>query len=415
MMSGSTSDGSLVSSPAVSSSDAGVGIVTLRDLVEHLTDYRFGLAQDQTYAIYKRAARAGYRDLVNAYNWRYYLREYQVNLVAPYDTGTLAYDHSGGAVEYLATLAGGTFPTWATYGRLRLAGAVYSVNQRLSGTTLQLDPLLNPAGDVASTSDWVLYRNTYPLPSDFVRIQDLHNSNPWMHCYVEPDEWMQHERSYNYSGKPFRWTVVADSKRDGGFAIQTAGYPNEAEGMWFFYRCRGTEPYQSGFESKATQGTITLTEGSSSVIGVGTAFSERMVGMYLRASENGTDEPSSLDGANPYAEQHKIKTVSSATSLTLHTTPSDSLAAVKYCISDHFDIEPGMVNSLYRAAELQLAILGADAKTIQGKRETYLQALRLAVESDHRIEIPIVAGSRLGAHQGLSNYDPTQFDYGDNA
>lgn len=404
-------DGSPVSISSPSEQAGGVGVVTLHDVIEQLVEGRFGLASDKEYAVVKRAARASYRDLIVRGFWRYMLREWQIAMNAPYDTGTIVYDHADGASERLVTLSDGTWPDWAQYGRLKIGNSVYVVERRISGTALTLHNVLNPGDDIASTGDWVLYRNTYPLPDGFVRIQDMHQENYWMHCYIEPDKWMEVERERNYSGKPFHWTVMHDDERDGAFAVRTMGYPDQAENLYFFYQHRGREPVLSGFETATTAGTLTLNSGSTSVTGSGTSFDSRMVGSYLRVGDSGTEVPTSQDGLTPFLEEHKIKSVESATALTLYTEPSQTLSAKKFHISDYFDLEPGMINALYRGAEWQLSLIMRDLKSAEKQEEVYLRSVRLATEADYRAHLRHESGSKMGFYpSGAPIFDSNPAD-----
>lgn len=411
-MSGSGSDGVPVSNPTASQSDAGVGILTLRDVIEHLADHRFGIAQDIEHSVLKRAARGAYRDLINAHNWRYFIREWQLILRPAYSTGTVSYDHTGGSIERKLTLAGGTFPDWAMHGRVRIGSNVYGIDRRVSGTVVELDGVLNPGADVSSTSDWEIYRNAYPLPNGFIRAQQIHSNNPWSHCYVEPEEWMRYERELRYSGKPFRWTILADDERDGGFQLRLMGFPPSTEPLAFFYQHRGEEPVLSGIEAKTFAGTVSVT--GTSVTGSGTSFDASMIGAYLRVSADATTEPTSLDGLNPYVEQVKIRSVESATALTLATDSSASYSGKKYVISHRFDLEPGMINALLRGAEYQLAMLIADPRTVEARRQSYMLALRTAAEADYRTDLRMESGSKMGP-QPNATYDPYTFDFGENA
>lgn len=56
----------------------------------------------------RKAVQEAYREIVNLHQWSYLEGRYQFVASAPYSTGTITYDHTGGANERMATLASGT-------------------------------------------------------------------------------------------------------------------------------------------------------------------------------------------------------------------------------------------------------------------------------------------------------------------
>jgi len=338
-----------------------------------------------------------------------------VNLTAPfYDTAgtdTIAYDHTGNADgERILTLTCGTWPTWAAAGMLQIGSNLYKVEAYRSSTVLQLDTIQNPSADVSSTTDWKLIRNSYPLPRGFMSLEDLHQNNAWGHCYIQPDDFVRLEREIRLSGKPFFWTVLPDPKWDGGFRLRVAGYPATAEALWFLYRERPSEPSLAGVEAKAITGTVTCSSGRAWT-GSGTSFDSSMVGAYLRVSADASNEPTGLDGSNPYVAQHKIWRVDSTTAFATFNRVSSAISGQKFVVSHHLDLEPGMHNAMLRSAEYQLAVMVSDAKTREAKRQEYLEAVRLAIESDMRVEVPRISGSRIGG-TGYALYNQDDFEFG---
>lgn len=73
-----------------------------------------------------------------------------------YSTGTITYDHTGGANERQVTLAGGTWPSWAKApGRLFYNGAFYNLDARISDTILTLEGS-GLGGDVSSPANFYI-------------------------------------------------------------------------------------------------------------------------------------------------------------------------------------------------------------------------------------------------------------------
>ena len=75
---------------------------------------------------------------------------------APYGTGTVT------IVDGVVTLAGGTWPDWAAQGTLNIAGVMYFVASRESGTQITLE---DTSVDVAAGTTYTLGRERYALPS----------------------------------------------------------------------------------------------------------------------------------------------------------------------------------------------------------------------------------------------------------
>ena len=380
-----------------------LSILTFNDAIAHLRDTSLGISQDGELAILKRAARAAYRDLMDVHRWKYGWIEYGVRIVADYETGTLNYDHTGGAYERMVSLASGTWPTEAAKYKLFVGTGIYPVDERKSASVITLDATMNPGEDIAAGTSYTLYRDTYPLPDDFLKIDEvLSATSPWFNYYIQPAEYLRIERTIRgVSAKPFRWTVMQDADRPGGWCIRVVGHPTDAANLVFLYQRAFKEPVLSGHESfsYSTTSAITVATAASSytVTGTGTAFNQKMVGSVLRVSEDGTNLPTDNGGAYPFSQELYIKSVESATSLTLLTPATQTNVGRKFVISDALDMDRTMFNAYLRACEWQAAVVmgknvGENAKT----NRDYLAAVRLAMQQDNKVPIMKVAGGPEG-------------------
>lgn len=369
-----------------------VPLLTYRDVIDHLLDFKHGAAQDVEHRTMKRAVRAAWRDLHSQSAWSYALREYQINLQAAYSTGTIEYDFTGGANERQVTLTTGTWPTWAASGRIKIASKIYEVDQRVSNSVITLDSVHCPQSDIASGTSYTLFQNTYAAPDDFGGMIGFHDEavQSWGSSYIAPDEWSMYDRNHGNMGQPFYWTVLADPERPGGWMIATTGYPSSAKPLWFLYRRRMAEPTLSGLESKATSqsaGTVALTSGSATVTGTSTAFDSSMIGSVMRVSANAS-EPTSSDGLNAFATEYVIRSVSSATSLTLKSAATETASGKGFVISSLLDIPPFMHNALLRGAEHQWALLAATEPTMVSIASSeYKRAVRRAKEDEASLSL----------------------------
>ena len=138
------------------------GVLTYHDLLDYITALTDGGARTKDMRLYREAILGAYRDVSMAAEWDYFTTEGRVNLDAAYTTGTIVYDHTGGANERQITLTAGTWPSWAGKGRIRFGDVVYPIDTRVSDTIVTLGTDFNPGADVASTS-YSSYRSVYPL------------------------------------------------------------------------------------------------------------------------------------------------------------------------------------------------------------------------------------------------------------
>lgn len=385
-----------------------INAVTFRDVIEHLSDYMFGNGQDAENRILKRAVRAAFRELMDSHKWRYALAEFPIYVVEPYETGTVAFDYTGGANELQLTLTDGTWPSWAASGRVKIGSNIYPVNLRVSDSIVTLDATINPGEDVASTSDWIIYRNVYQLPDDFQRIDDIiDNGTGLNHFYVDPSDWLRYERYQPGLGEPFAWTITNDPKRSGAFAVRTVGYPTTDKELMFLYQRHFTDPVFSGYEIKCTVGTVAVTSGSATITGTSTTFDAGMVDSILRISTDGTTEPTGNDGLNPFTQEFKIKSYTSATVLTAYSNATANASGKKYVVSSHIELAHHMLNALLRCAERQLCLISKDQKKQATANDEWMRALRLALENDDKLLIMRHSG-QAAWRGGLSLPDPSE-------
>ena len=92
------------------------------------------------------------------HEWTFLTTTTTLSLLAAYTTGTIA------STSGVVTLTGGTFPTWAASGMLRVSGIDYSINTRDSGTQVTLDDLTYT---VAALATYEVHQDDYDLPDAF--------------------------------------------------------------------------------------------------------------------------------------------------------------------------------------------------------------------------------------------------------
>ena len=349
----------------------------------------------------RKAVAEAYRELVNLNQWSYLEGRYQFVTSAPYSTGTITYDHTGGASERLLTLASGTWPSWAAFGRVIIAGVHYTVATRESDTLLTLSPNSNPGDDVAAGTSYQIYRDTYPLPVNFHKMRLVRNQtddddiDP-----ISPDEAFAQTSWLRTPGDPITYAISGDGEYYGSLGITLSPPPSSAAQYEIWYE-RSHRPLKTYLYST---GTATVTGGATTVtVNGGVLNSNRHLGAIIRFSADGTTLPTSdygtIDGAdNPYVAQRVITAIASTTSCTIDAAASTStLTTVKYTISDPLGIESqSTLTALLMLAEAIYARMTGN-KTADDKYARALQQVKVAAAADYRtLEVTSAGGGGSG-------------------
>lgn len=145
--------------PAVASSSGMVASYSsLLERVGHeLFGIRSGFSDDQETDILQ-CIRDGLHYVYAAHDWSFFRPVQDISTTAPYATGTVTI--AAGVV----TLTGGTFPSWAADGILKVSNSYYSISLRNSGTSLTLD---DTSVTVSSATAFSLARPEIPLDDSF--------------------------------------------------------------------------------------------------------------------------------------------------------------------------------------------------------------------------------------------------------
>lgn len=378
-----------------------IALFTYKDLLDHLVGYIGDNSSKDALRDCRAAAQDGYRDLASAHEWSYYWQRGRLNTVASYNTGTVAYDHTGGTYERMLTLSSGTWPSWAAFGQVMIANVVYQVAERKSDSIITLTYQSNPGADVASGTSYTIFRDSYPLPADFLAADELINaSNSLGMNYTHPRDWMARQRVYQSPAAPFLYTFTSDENYFGAMAVRFFPPPDAAYPIDFVYRRR---PRPLVIDEYKT-GTVSVSASSSTVTGSGTVWTSSMAGSVLRLSSSTTDGPTGLRGANPYVVERVVASVESATSLTVDSAIDTAYTAVKYAISDPVDVEDGvMLTALLRCCERQ-STLTRIMKNADMATAAYREALLTAREGDRRSTAPRSAACNTGWFPRLRDY-----------
>lgn len=352
-------------------------LYTYSDVQSELLDYIGSSSPDKSsLRKVRQAIENAYRDFVNLRLWSYFQTRGALNTVAYYNTGTITYVDATGAV----TLSGGTFPSWAAFGWLRINAVDYQVSTRDSDTQLTLSVNTRVGSDVSSASAYTLYRDTYPLQVNCVRIGTLKDANRSLILqYVQPNDFIESRAIYQTPTIPFRYTIASDEKYVGTMAIKFYPPPDQAYQYMYMYqrapRYLTTPSYTTG----------TVTTSGTTVTGTGTTWAESMIGCVIRFGSDGTTAVTGTTGSNRYSSQRIITGWTNSGSLLIDSALSTDLStATTYEISDPIDLEAtSMYTAFLRRAEWEVAQMfnREDVQIAYGK---YQQAERLAFEADSR-------------------------------
>jgi hypothetical protein len=358
-------------------------MTTYSDLIEHLLAYGATDATRAASGQHLRAVQMAYQVMPTRHSWNYYWTLGRVTTSAPYSTGTVAFDLTGGANERQLTLTDGVWPAWAASGYVVISEVAYTVATRVSDTILTLAEASSPAADVAADTAYQLLRDSYPLPTDFVA-----SDEPVLGTNGEPVEyrhargWATRDR-WARTGRPTCFAYTGSPTRTGQLQIVFGPPPDAAYAVDFVYR---RKPRPLVFDGPQT-GLASVAADGVTVTGSGTAFRAAMVGSVLRLGVNNKVRPTGLGGLNPRAHEAVITAVASATSLTVDDGPAEAASQVMFTVSDPADVdEVAMLEFLFRECEQQWRAVsrssGGPLTTAKAEQQEYSMALTRAMEAD---------------------------------
>ncbi|HET6575194.1 MAG TPA: hypothetical protein VFG68_16425, partial [Fimbriiglobus sp.] len=359
--------------------------VTFSDLLDHALAYLGGDAGRANSDRARRAVLAAYQDLPTRHPWKHYQTLGRVVTVASYATGTVAYTNSTRTV----TLSGGTWPSWAASGTIVIADVPYDVETRDSNSALTLGTAQNPGADVAALTSYTLYQDTYAAPTDLLTGYELTLDAVGNRlAYRPPSEWAQLRRVNSTVGRPQLFCLTGGGTAAAGLVFRFWPAPDTIYPIDLLYKRR---PRALAFDRKDA-GTASATTSSTALTGANTAFAAAMAGSVVRLAADNKDAPTGNDGNNRAQFEGVISSVTSATALTLAAVADQTLAGVKYVISDPADIDQDVhLRLLYRLIERQCRIM-ARMKELPEEDREYQKALAEAREADSRYAGRQVAG-----------------------
>lgn len=362
-------------------------LVTFTDVVEELLDSQEIGRTELNLRNAIRAVQEAYRWLSAHNDWSYYQSRTVIPTVASYSTGTVTGDYTGGAYERMLTLATGTWPSWAAFGKITISGTTYTVSTRESDSIITLSPNSTFQTDIAAGTTYEIFQDTYELPVDYKRMTRLMDVDNEHEIEIVTDGVQQVAQTTYYKSPATPWQACIHGVAEyyGSLSLTFSPPPSTIrEYDLLYYR----QPRQLNIE-KYNTGTVTVTGGATAVTGNSTVFPTDCVGSIIRFSSSAT-EPTGVAGvssgtANRYLAQRTITARTSDTAITIDAAASSStLTTVGYVISDPIDIEHhSMFGALRSLALAEYIRLKGHYGESRAQREEAMRDVRLAKEADN--------------------------------
>lgn len=347
-------------------------IITVRDCIDAAQDFLSGASSSAAMRDMVRAVHASYRELLSRGEWSFLKKHGRIITRAPYTTGTIEYDHTGGTYERQLTLSDGTLPTWCEDAVIKIGDAVHQIESRKSGTVATLHAVLNPGEDVDADTEYAIYPEWYALPYDFGSFEGPWSEDAWrLGERVTLDRMMALQRYRDWSGALQCYCVARVPDLHGQWGLWLFPRADSVETVDFTYTPTQQDFRHSGVAARDYAGTVTVS--GTTVTGSGTSFASSMIGRSIRIGTDSTNVPTGLDGQWPFAEERIVTAVADTTHLTVDQSADTVDSAVKYCISDVIDLDYAAYNAMLALLYARLAI----QRNIKNKAEY----IRLAADA----------------------------------
>lgn len=379
-------------------------IWTFQDAIERLVSGGELSRGGRNYDLMLDAVFDAYRDLPKYHDWSYYQRSTGISTEASYSTGTIAYSAS----TRRFTLTGGTWPTNAAYGAVRVDEKDWNAWSRISDTVLEMDPEFAPPSDIASGTSYQWFRDAYPFPSLTRKLGRLSScgSNQYQLRYVDTQAAQSIARSVPLEN-PSLYTVRSDRRYLNSLSLVFIPPPSTAASYTFHENPGG----QTLTVEKLSTGSVTV-NGSptpTTTVTFSTAVLDAAIhtGCVLRLSSNGVTEPTTVRGSganfNPFVVQRMIVSVDSSTTCTVDSTIDADYTAVKYTISSPLDIRyDSMLSCFWNLVAWEFKqSLFADGKEIGQAEYRFNKSLAFAQAADNASLAP-----QRAVRNGLDSYYP---------
>jgi len=366
-------------------------IMTLQDAVNRLL-LEFALDENQGRGrqLARMAANDAYSDILAATSrWTWYDRTFLLHCNAPYSTGTIAYDHTGGTYERQLTLTAGIWPSWAIDGTVVIDDKYYEVEQRIDDSVITLRESACPPDNVDSGTSYRLDRYRFDLPDDFASVMEAWDISNDCALAITPGAPTANLSFFigKSPAQPRFGTVTASGGVVGRLKFFLSPPPDAAIQINIAYVAR---PRQMQIEV-ASAGTASGSSGGIAITTTKNVFTSAMKGSVLRLSSDAATPPTGPTGYqkayNPAAFESIIVRVIDSTHAHVADPLPQAFSGVLYTISDPVDIAPDSMSSAYVAcAKHRMSKALTQVQQAQDSLEKQaLRQLREALALDARL------------------------------
>lgn len=337
-------------------------------------------------SIMRLAVHDAYNDIGTMHRWNYLSRRTQINTVASQQTGSIEYD----AATRVATLSGASWPSWAKYGSIVISANIYKI-ESVDGADATLVADRSPVVDFAAGTAYVLYRDQYHLPPDFLKRQEMvQTGRVWRLNYIEPTDTAIRQQWQWTPNTPWAYTIRGDQYGNGGtYAIEFIPPPSEANTYDLTY---AGLPRQRTLRREYSTGSVSVS--GTTVTGTATAFTSDMVGCVIRFGDT-EHIPTSEFGEYFSRNEQIVASVESATSLTLKE-PATTASGVYFIIDDPVDLPGARLYGLFdRLCESQWETrVRSDSRA--GTKDREKQAFREALAAETTVDSATLVAQTQG-------------------
>lgn len=304
----------------------------------------------------KRAVILAVDAVSKMHHWKIEKTTHSFITTAKQNTGTLTYDHTGGTHERLVTFTGhDTFPSDLQYCALFAENKLAEIERQISSSELVLREGADFGADLAAGTTFVLFQDRYVLPFNVREIgSPKGDANGWWTREISLEDWLSRRAINQTTGDPSMFALAKDVNKPGRKILCLYPAPDTAKSYHLTISKAPRPVTIFGIDDADSQGTITVTAASKNVTGNSSAFPASCEGSVLRWHNHTGQLPTGPEGEYRYSEQQVIAKRTSSTALIAESNVEDSLATVRYLISDPIDLDPDCLDLFLEVAKLEV-------------------------------------------------------------
>jgi hypothetical protein len=370
-------------------------VVTLQDLVFSMTIRLGSNPSTQNDARVVKAIQSALTALAGKHNWNYYRRQTRFTTSAR-TASTIAYDHTGGSKEKLATISSGdNWPSDASMGEVIHGYRTYRILERISNVQATMEVDMSMLADFNGDVLW--QRPSYLFTREVARVHYVRNLDTNRQLtIIQPTQFdaLQHRTLGPGIVRHFTWQNQGG--QFGGSEFTLYPPPLTAETIEV---TASVVPHKPTI--KAVTGVDAHASGTGSTLTCPSAnFNDRLVGCIVRVARDATI-PIDYNSDN-WASQAFVVSVDSPTQLTLSEPLSFPHVANGYCISSPIDVEASVMLEALEDETFYQYTKNHSHEKLRDAAQMSQKSLREAMTRDNRASVN-------NYDIGYDFYDPFRF------